>query len=323
MNEVRSPDYPIPAMLNSVLTMTLALGAMALLWTASHTSGLLFAIAIVAFAFWMQMGFSLLHEAEHNKLHPNRAVNDLLGTVVATLFPGSYQLLKVAHLSHHKKNRSDAELVDYIRPGESRFGKQAQYYALVCGLVWIGVPLLTLVVAVVPWGLFPRGNAEARSGPAMYLAFVRELGAWRVRGETLVTVALWWILFRALHLEWSAVLVCYGAFGFSWSSQQYIYHVRSPRHLVEGAFNLRLARPLELLYLNFNYHLTHHRAVSVPWVHLKGMTPELPTERYLQMYLKLWKPPQSVNEAWPVQFQARGRLVPRASHSAQSGAIAQ
>jgi fatty acid desaturase len=332
MNDARRSSYPIPATLNVVLTMALAAGAIALLWLGSHASGALFLAAVLGFAFWMQMGFSLLHEAEHGKLHPNRIVNDLLGTVVASLFPGSYQLLKVAHLSHHRKNRSDAELVDYVRPGESPLGKRVQYYALVCGLVWIGVPLLTAVVAIVPWGLFPKGeegpkgSVEARSGPAMYLAFVRELGAWRVRAEALVVVALGWTLFRVFHLEWPAVCACYAAFGFSWSSQQYIYHVRSPRHLVEGAKNLRLWRPLELLYLNFNYHLTHHRGVSVPWIHLKAATEDRPSEAYLATYLRLWRPPESVSEAWPVELQTRGPLEPRPAAvdgACQSRSIAQ
>jgi fatty acid desaturase len=160
----------------------------------------------------------------------------------------------------------------------------------------------------------------------MYLAFVRELGAWRVRGEALVVVALGWALFRVFHLEWPAVCACYAAFGFSWSSQQYIYHVRSPRHLVEGAFNLRLWRPLELLYLNFNYHLTHHRGVSVPWIHLKAATEDLPTAGYLATYGRLWAPPRSVSEAWPVEHQARGRLAPRPAATdgaRQSRSIAQ
>jgi len=109
--------------------------------------------------------------------------------------------------------------------------------------------------------------------------------------------------------------LCYAAFAFSWSSQQYIYHVRSPRHLVEGAFNLRLSRPFELLYLNFNYHLTHHRAVSVPWIHLPRVAGRPPVREYWMTYLKLWAPPEPVSSAWPVQFQARGQLLVRSAES--------
>ena len=116
--------------------------------------------------------------------------------------------------------------------------------------------------------------------------------------------------------SWGAVLICYFAFAFSWSSQQYIYHVRSPRHLVEGAFNLKLWRPLELLYLNFNYHLSHHRAVSVPWIHMRRWTLEhaqAPTQRYFATYLRMWRPPEPVELAWPVEFQPKGPLAPRPS----------
>ncbi|HEY2518124.1 MAG TPA: fatty acid desaturase [Polyangiaceae bacterium] len=314
MNATANP-YPIPARLNVALSIAQVAGALALVAAASHAPNpLLFGLAVLAFAFWMQMGFSLLHEAEHNKLHPRRAVNDALGIALAALFPGSYQLLKVAHLSHHKKNRSDAELVDYVRPSEGTVGKWVQFYALVCGLVWIGVPLLTLIVVVVPWGLLGNGQSpdvQPTGGPALYLAFVREVGAWRVRGEAALTVAFGWGAFHFLHLTWPAVLACYAAFAFSWSSQQYIYHVRSPRHLVEGAFNLRLWKPLELLYLHFNYHLTHHRAVSLPWIHLPRATREAPTMGYLETYVRLWAPPQPVAEAWPVEFQGSGRLAER------------
>jgi fatty acid desaturase len=236
-----------------------------------------------------------------------------MGVLLAALFPGSYQFLKVAHLSHHKKNRSDSELVDYVRPGESALAKRVQFYALVCGLVWIGVPLLTVVIAAVPWELFTRRARAATptGGASMYLAFLREVSPWRVRAEMAIAVAIWWGLFRGLHLTWPAVGVCYAAFAFSWSSQQYIYHVRSARHLVEGAFNLRLWRPLELLYLQFNYHLTHHRAVSVPWIHLRRATELAPTQGYLATYLRLWAPPQPIAEAWPVAFQVNGKLPSR------------
>lgn len=314
------PRYPIPSTLNVVLTSAQVVGSVLLLRVASNASSpFVFWSSVLAFAFWMQMGFSILHEAEHNKLHSSRVVNDFLGTMVAVLFPGSYQLLKTAHLSHHKKNRSDAELVDYVRPGESRLAKRVQFYALVCGLVWIGVPLFTVVVSLVPWGLVPMAESGAKkSGVGLYLAFIREIGAWRVRGEALLTVAVWWALFRVLRLDVAAVAIAYAAFAFSWSSQQYIYHVRSPRHLVEGAFNLKLWRPLELLYLQFNYHLTHHRAVSIPWIHLRRATAELPTQGYLATYWRLWRPPEPVSQAWPVDFQANGPLVSRQRHGAST-----
>ncbi len=320
--QAREGAYPVPGRLNLALTLAQVGGSVALLWLASHaTSALVLALAVAAFAFLMQMGFSLIHEAEHDKLHPSRLVNDAQGVLLAALFPGSYQFMKVAHLAHHRKNRADAELVDYWRPGERPWLKGLQYYLLICGLVWVGVPLLTVVIALTPEALLRRNNRPAGAAPAdetkassaqLYLAFLREARPWRVRAELAFTLALWWALFAGLDLTWSAVGWCYAAFAFSWASQQYIYHIRTPRHLVEGALNLRLHAPLRLLYLNFNYHLTHHRAPKVPWLHLPAATGEPPSQPYWRTYLRLWAPPQPVAMAHPVEHQTKGPLPPRA-----------
>jgi len=72
----------------------------------------------------MQLGFCLAHEAVHSKLHPNHNVNEALGVLLFSLFPGSYGFFKVAHLIHHQRNRSDAELEDYVLPGETPWLKR-------------------------------------------------------------------------------------------------------------------------------------------------------------------------------------------------------
>ena len=97
-----------------------------------------------------------------------------------------------------------------------------------------------------------------------------------MRRDLLVTAIVWVAAFPLLHLRLALVAICYAAFGFSWASQQYIYHVRTPRHAVLGALDLKLWRPLRWLYLNFNYHLTHHLAVWVPWNHLPSIAPQQP-----------------------------------------------
>jgi fatty acid desaturase len=285
--------FPIPGGLNLALTAAQISIAIALLYLACHAeSGILVAAAVLGFAFVMQMGFSLIHEAEHDKLHPDRRLNDAAGILLAAIFPGSYQFMKVAHLSHHRKNRSDAELVDYIRPGDRPWVKRVQYYLLIHGLIWLGVPLFSAMISLFPASILARRpEGSPARGAALYLAFVREAGAWRVRAETAFTVLLWWALFAWLDLGWGGFWLAYGAFAFSWASQQYIYHVRSPRHLVEGAFNLKLWRPLELLYMN-----------------LPEVTAERPTQPYLPTYLRLWRPPEPVERAFPRELQKRGPL---------------
>ena len=109
---VRQSDpnqYPIPGTLNAVLAVGQIVLSFALLGAASHASTLwVTALFAVAFAFFMQLGFGLAHEAAHSKLHSRPAVNEGLGILSYSLFPGSYHLFEIAHLVHHRRNRSDA-----------------------------------------------------------------------------------------------------------------------------------------------------------------------------------------------------------------------
>jgi fatty acid desaturase len=307
--------YPVPSLLNITILFVHLSAAVALLVFASHsTSGWLLAGCALLFALDMQLGFCLIHEAEHNKLHSNHSLNEALGTVLCAFFPASYHFLKVAHLSHHGRNRSDAELVDYIRPGEKTWLKRAQYYLLICGLFWLLVPVTSLVLCFVPGkAIAKRASRPGDKIFAMFSRFLSGVRLSRVRLEVGLAVVLWVALFQLFDLRPAAVAWCYAAFAFFWANQQYIYHVRTPRHVIEGAFDLRLWRPLQRLYLNFNFHLTHHRAVSVPWIYLPRVAEAPPTRGYLATYLGLWSPPRPISEAWPAEHQANGPLPERPS----------
>lgn len=300
--------FPIPAGLNLLIFAAWATTSVGLLFAASRGPWPLTLGAALVFSFVMQLGFSLLHEAEHDKLHPDRRVNDALGWALAAMFPGSYAFMRGAHLLHHRRNRTDAELVDYVRPGEHPTVKALQYYGLVCGLVWVGVPLISLAIALVPRSLL-RLRPSTRSSASDYLNALMALSPWRVRAEVALTVA-WWAALFALGLDPLRVALCYAAFAFSWSSQQYVYHVRSPRHLVDGAFDLALWTPMSWLYLKFNLHRAHHRDVRIPWVYMDPIDGP-PTRGYLRTYVALWAPPQPVDRAFPPELIRRGPLPPR------------
>ena len=87
MQSQRQPSarqrYAIPSQLNMAITVAQVLVSLCLLWGASwawqagHLAWVL--LAALVFSFVMQTGFSLLHEAEHRKLHANRKINDILG----------------------------------------------------------------------------------------------------------------------------------------------------------------------------------------------------------------------------------------------------
>lgn len=307
-----SPAYRIPSALNLSLCLVQAAVALTLLRLASHTASLLWLAAAVAFAFVMQAGFCLAHEAVHGKLVNNRRANVWCGIVLFALFPGSYHFFEIAHLVHHHRNRSDAELEDYVLPGESPWVKRAVYYLLICGLFWLLVPLTSLVLALTPVRRVSLPAPTEDAGAFRRFAqFLNDIRVNRVRRDVVVVIAFWLVAAPLLQLSWSAVAWCYAAFAFSWASQQYIYHVRTPRHAVLGALDLRLIRPMELFYLHFNYHLTHHLAVWVPWIHLRKLAPEQPSAGYLRTYLRLWRPPQVIDAAWPPRFQATGEIPSR------------
>jgi fatty acid desaturase len=300
----------IPGKLNLLLVAIQMLTAFALLALASHVHNrYLVAPLAVLFAFVMQMGFCLAHEAVHRKLHKNRTVNTGTGIVVFALFPGSLHFFEVAHLLHHRRNRSNDELEDYVLPGENPWFKRVMYYLLISGLFWLLLPVSSIVVAMIPKNRIRLPAASEDAGAfRRFVQFLNGVKPNRVRRDLLVTAVVWAAAFPLLHLRLAPLAICYAAFGFSWASQQYIYHVRTPRHAVLGALDLRLWSPVRWLYLNFNYHLTHHLAVWVPWNQLPEIAAQQPRRGYLATYVQLWQPPQMIEDAWPARHQRFGPL---------------
>jgi fatty acid desaturase len=311
-------SYPIPEKLNLRLVAVQVMTALALLTVAARTTNILeTCLLAVVFAFVMQLGFCLAHEAVHGKLHRHKKVNEGFGILLFALFPGSFHFFEIAHLLHHRRNRSDAEIEDYVLPSEVPWLKQVAYYFLICGLFWFLIPLSSLVIAMIPRRSIRIPNPDEDAGVFRRFAqFLNDVRPGRVRRDLVVTGVIWAVAVPVLHLHLAALAICYAAFGFSWASQQYIYHVRTPRHAVLGAFDLHLCRPMEWLYLYFNYHLTHHLAVWVPWIYLPRIAADAPTRGYLVTYFGLWRPPQPVEQAFPSQYQTSGPLPPRSDMNA-------
>jgi fatty acid desaturase len=316
-------QYPIPGKLNLLLVVIQVAAAFTILTAASRRqNAYLLASLAVSFAFAMQMGFCLAHEAVHRKLHSDRTVNLSLGVFLFSLFPGSFHFFEVAHLIHHGRNRSNDELEDYVLPGENPWIKRVMYYLLISGLFWLLLPLSSILISLLPMKRIrlPRPKNEAGAF-RKFAQFVTEVRPGQVRRDLLVATVVWAIAFPLLHLHLTSIAICYGAFGFSWASQQYIYHVRTPRHTVLGALDLKLWKPVEILYLHFNYHLTHHLAVWVPWNHLPSVAAGRPSQGYFTTYLDLWRPPQWLQEAWPEEYQTSGPLPSRVDRASFQGEL--
>lgn len=289
--------HPIPGRLNLAIGAGALAASILCLWTASHATSLAAAaLAAILFSFANNTLFALLHEAVHGGFHADRRLNEAAGWLFAAFFPTSFAVQRTSHLGHHRRNRSDAELYDYYLPGQSRWLKLYWIYCLLTGFYWAIIPVAGLVYLLCPWGFRSRAFRE---GPARWWGFepfvadIARLPAATVWPQYLFAAAVQSGLFLALGLSPLGWLACYWAFGINWSSVQYTDHAWSPRHPVEGAWNLGRMPITQALFLNYNLHLAHHREPQVPWIHLPGrVRPEDARPSFWSIYGRLWLGPR-------------------------------
>lgn len=285
--------HRIPGSLNLAIAAAAIAASCACLWIASHAGAWwLIALAAIVFSYTNNTLFSLHHEAVHGSFHADRRVNERAGVLLAAFFPTIFGIQRVSHLGHHRRNRTDEELYDYYLPHQSWVVKTYWLYCLLTGFYWSIIPVAAAVYMLCPWAFRARWFQQ---GPARwwgFLPFVRDIASapiWPIWRQGCVTVAVQVALFVLLDLQWWAWLACYWAFGINWSSVQYSDHAGSPRDVIEGAWNLRFWPGARWAFLNYNYHLAHHREPSVPWIHLPArVRPGDASPSFWSVYLRLW-----------------------------------
>ena len=308
---LNTAEKNIPAAFNLLVAASLFVAALFLLWLASRLPLLASLVIGLLFAMLLLTNYQLIHEAAHGLLHPSPGVNESVGMLLSWLFPVSFTLMKVTHIVHHCCNRSDHEMFDCYYPGDSRILKYLQWYGLLFGLWWWLVPVGSLLLALNPRWLYSRPFRKARTTTRLFDDFsAREIH--RVRVETVFGLLFWILAFQLLQLEWSAMLVLYGMFGFNWSTRQYVTHAFSPRDVINGAWNLRVGRLHGAMLLNGQWDRVHHQHPHVSWIHL----PELARGKafdlgYWQQYRRLWRGPRCCREKGP-------RCLPRQGYEGLS-----
>jgi fatty acid desaturase len=249
---------------------------------------------LIVFCLMMQGVFSMMHECFHQHGHPSRRVNRLLGIASSTIFGTSYTLIRVNHEGHHVRNRTPAEMAEYILPGESAARKTLVYYFAILGGIWLGSCVAAAVLPLIPYRWAAAFNRPSPSMNGYSLSFAQFTPQdWRsIRQEGVVGVATWLAAILVFHWEIRLLACIYAAFAFSWSSLQWVYHMRTPLDPVEGAYDLRAPRLIRWLFLNFNYNLTHHRAPNVPWQQVHERVDVRETQPLWYRYLLVFKPPE-------------------------------
>lgn len=280
------------------LNLTIALAAMgasaACLWLASHAPNFwVMGAAAILFSYTNNTLFSLHHEAAHGIFHPSARFNDAAGAVLAGWFPTIFSIQRISHQGHHRRNRTDEELYDCYLPHQSRWVKNYWIFCLLNGSYWAIIPVAASLYLLCPWAFRARWFQE---GPARWWGFqpfVRDIARApiaRVWLEGLVSLGVQLSLVFALDLSLVGWLACYWAFGLNWSSVQYSDHAGSPRDVIEGAWNLYFWPGARWLFLNYNYHLVHHREPLIPWTQLPSrVRPGDAQPSFWRVYLSLWR----------------------------------
>ncbi len=248
---------------------------------------------VVILCMLLQGVFSLMHEYFHKNAHESPGKNYLIGLWGSLLFGTSPTLHRINHWGHHVRNRSEAERGEFIHPGEHPLGKVVLYYFAILGGLWLSGVVFPILALLVPYVAIEWLSQKKRFNT--YSAAFEQFKArdWtHMRLEALALLAFWSAL--ALRGPWrvETLAITYGAFAVSWSSLQWVYHLRTPIHVIEGAYNLRAWLPVRVLFLSFNYNLTHHRHPGLPWQELAAHTDVKETQPLWYRWLRMLEPPR-------------------------------
>lgn len=295
---MRSSERSRPGALNLLLLAVLTVVNGGLLWYVSHNQGLNLLPAVVLFSYTNHTVYALLHEAIHGAFHSNNRINDWAGRWCAGFFPTSFRLQRAFHMTHHRNNRSEAEQWDYLRPGDNKVLKIAQWYAILTGIYWFFVPLASLVYLFFPRllnvAVLRESNLASQTSSDEYLLALDKLDSKGARQDVVFSLAFQAALVAILDLNLSGWLLCYGAFAFNWCSLQYADHAFSPLDATNGAWNLRTNRVVRALLLNYPLHRAHHQHPTASWVDLPALVDpqEEPQPSFGENWRRMWRGPQ-------------------------------
>lgn len=292
--------HAIPMRLNLCLLLAVSLANMVLLYTASHAPWWGMLAAALLFSLSNNTAFSLLHEAVHGVLAPQRRLNRWGGRLAAAWFPTGLAIQRAFHLTHHRYNRSEAEQFDVLHPHDVRWLKYAQWYSIYSGFYWavstVGVLLYALTPRRLRRGLLHLFGAQGgiQTGARPYVDALDTLPPLRARLEIWGAAAFHTLWFAVLDLNIAGWLACYGAFALQWSALQYTDHAFSPLNGRDGAWNLAVPGWLRAVFLNYHLHLAHHQYPTLPWTALPQHA--TPGPRFHEVWLACLRGPRAVRD---------------------------
>lgn len=229
---------------------------------------LLVPLALLTTPLW-----SVLHEAIHGGLLPDRRWNDRCGRLLAVSYGAPFVLLKTGHLMHHRYSRTRRERTEIYDPGRRRAATVAPgYFARLLGGLYLTESACVLL-APAPralWRRLARRFDSPESVTAMVLDSVasRHLRAFRL--DSAAVVAVYALAFWAYGRHWWALALAVLGRALLISVADNAYHYGTRLDAPLEAMNLRLPRLLEGYVLAFNLHNVHHQHPGLPWYALRA-----------------------------------------------------
>ncbi|TDQ84623.1 fatty acid desaturase [Dongia mobilis] len=251
-----------------------AMAAYFLLPLLIHRQGVTWAWLLLPLVLASNGYWATLHEAIHGQLLTGAGANRRAGRVLAILWGSSFRLLRFGHLMHHRFNRHALDRPDCYDPARDRpAAARLRFYGEILGGLYL-LELLTPLLYLLPRTLVEGLVARVYAGDEGAMPRLRQLALQTLAGAEGVAE-----IRRDALLAWGLILLALWAWGAYWpafalfligrgllvSLTDNVYHYATPLDRVEFAYNLRLPRPLQALFLNMNMHRVHHRHMQAPW----------------------------------------------------------
>tara|TARA_B100000959_G_C14922503_1_gene600119 strand:- start:49 stop:996 length:948 start_codon:yes stop_codon:yes gene_type:complete len=300
LDYIDKKQYPISQKLNISLLLLIILGWGGFQYIASQTQAfwMIFFYG-VCFSVLMMTCYSLLHESAHDLLFQNNTANYMGGAILALTFIFPITAFKKMHHGHHLRNRTDLEMFDLYYPSDNKLFKVLCWYAILLGLWWIMIAVLTIIAIILPSICIIIFRNKPLWINSYAFLDISKSDLVKIQLEAFSVIIFQIGMFFLLDLNLIPYLILYGIHAISWSSQNYIYHAFAPRDTLNGAHNLGMNPVLKPIYLNINHHLVHHHHPEIPWVHLPKFVESGQTSNYGKAYLQLWKGPRLTTEPAP------------------------
>lgn len=296
--KTRTYKFPIPGRLNLLIAGVQVALLVFLLWSAGQVFSWLW-LLVLAPAFGV-VGISavlLAHEAEHNILHPNRRVNDIVGALLLLFLPAPFHLIRQGHIWHHVHNRTDDDAFDFFYEGENSFWTRLQLYGRLTGLFWPVVCFSNVMGLFAPWTLNPKKNAP-NTGGSGFRGSLKPKYQRAIQIECVGVFALHGTMLWAFDTSLVRYGILYLALGFIYSTVQYLFHYGTERHIYKGALNIHAGPVMNAITFNHSFHLNHHMHPNVPWVYLPFVDTGRPffSGSVLSAYLRMWNGPKPAKQ---------------------------